>query len=171
MLREHAKLLRLMQQTGEIVGRKKLQKMVYIAQQLDLPFTEKFQYHVYGPYSEELTLRVEEVCALNFVEEIKEEKASYTQYRYQLDGRGEEFLAQADPEAADAETFARFAADLNQQTARFLELVSTIFYFSEMEKPDVALKIRKLKAKQNYSDEEIDSAYEYIAHLQHVLGS
>lgn len=58
MLEEHAKLLGLIRHAGEIVGRKKLQKMIYILKKLNYPFQEKFQFHFYGPYSEELTLRL-----------------------------------------------------------------------------------------------------------------
>lgn len=62
--------------SGEIVGRKKLQKIIYIAKKLELPFYEKYDFHFYGPYSEELTLQVEELCNLGFLHEVKEKKAA-----------------------------------------------------------------------------------------------
>lgn len=61
--------------SGEIVGRKKLQKIIYIAKKLELPFYEKYDFHFYGPYSEELTLQVEELCNLGFLHEVKEKAA------------------------------------------------------------------------------------------------
>jgi uncharacterized protein YwgA len=32
---------------GEVIGRKKLQKMVYIAKKLNYPFYEKYNFHFY----------------------------------------------------------------------------------------------------------------------------
>ncbi|QKS72820.1 YwgA family protein [Paenalkalicoccus suaedae] len=163
MLDQHAKLLSLLKQTGEIVGRKKLQKMVYIAKKLDLPFYEKYQFHMFGPYSEELTLRVEEMCNVQFIEEVKEKKAGYQQYRYQLSEKGEAFLQMA-PDALPAKE--AMLQDMNEQSSKFLELVSTVLYFEELSKEEVKAKVYKLKAKQNYSDEDIDEAYRYIERLR-----
>lgn len=78
MLDNHAKLLYFFSKAKQVTGRKKLQKMIYILQQCRVPFEEKYQFHFYGPYSEELTLRVEELCNLNFLNEEKEEKKVIT---------------------------------------------------------------------------------------------
>ena len=74
MLNDHAKLMQAVMVSGEIIGRKKLQKMIYIAKKVAFPFHERFQFHFYGPYSEELTLRVEELCNMGFLNEMKEKK-------------------------------------------------------------------------------------------------
>ena len=66
MLNDHAKLMQAVMVSGEIIGRKKLQKMIYIAKKVAFPFHERFQFHFYGPYSEELTLWVEELCNMGF---------------------------------------------------------------------------------------------------------
>ncbi|WP_078578905.1 YwgA family protein [Salipaludibacillus agaradhaerens] len=163
MLNEHAKLLALFQQTGEIVGRKKLQKMIYIAKKLGLPFYEKYQYHMYGPYSEELTLRVEEMTQLAFISEVKEQKAGYQQYRYTLAEAGAEFLRVAGGEFPDV---SHVLKHLNEQSAKFLELVSTVLFFEELPKEDVTKKVFKLKAKQNYTEEDIAEAYHLIEALR-----
>ncbi len=92
MLTEHAKVMALLKDAGEVVGRKKLQKMVYISKKLKLPFQERYNFHMFGPYSEELTLRVEELSNLGFVKEVKEKKAGYYQYRYALTEDGETFF-------------------------------------------------------------------------------
>ncbi|KHF30303.1 hypothetical protein LR68_01048 [Anoxybacillus sp. BCO1] len=44
MLFEHAKMLKALAAVGEIVGRKKLQKMIYIAKKMNFPFYEKFDF-------------------------------------------------------------------------------------------------------------------------------
>src|SRR5690625_360724 len=60
MLTNHAKLMQFFSIASEVTGRKKRQKMIYILQQCHVPFEEKYRFHIYGPYSEELTLRSEE---------------------------------------------------------------------------------------------------------------
>ncbi len=56
MLNDHQRLMNVFALSGEVTGRKKLQKMIYIAKKLGFPFQEKFEFHFYGPYSEELSL-------------------------------------------------------------------------------------------------------------------
>ncbi|NWN94951.1 MAG: YwgA family protein, partial [Bacillus sp. (in: Bacteria)] len=92
MLEDHVKIMGALAISGEIVGRKKLQKMIYIAKKLSFPFQEKFEFHFYGPYSEELTLKVEELTNLGFVNEVKEKKSGNVQYRYTVTDEGLEFL-------------------------------------------------------------------------------
>ncbi|MBU9714885.1 YwgA family protein [Evansella tamaricis] len=163
MLNEHAKLLAVFRQTGEIIGRKKLQKLIYIAKKLDFPFFEKYQFHFYGPYSEELNLRMEEMCHLSFVTEVREKKSGYYQYRYSLSDQGDEFLKLSKyhlPETKDV------LNELNEQSSKFLELVSTVLYFENLPKEDVLDKVFTLKAKQNYSVEDVEEAYRFIDHLK-----
>lgn len=149
--------------SGEIIGRKKLQKMIYIAKKLDFPFHEKYQFHFFGPYSEELTLRVEELCNMGFLNEIKEKKGGYFQYRYSLTESGEEFLQLNE---VDMPFLPACLADMNEQNARFLELVSTVLYFDTLETEEIKEKVFTLKSKQKYTDEEIEQAFQYIEGLK-----
>ena len=110
--------------SGEVIGRKKLQKMIFIAKKLAFPFGEKFQFHFYGPYSEELTLRVEELCNMGFLNEVREKKGGYYQYRYTLTEDGREFLSEN--EHVEMPYLEECLTDMNGQNARFLELVSTV---------------------------------------------
>ena len=77
MLRDHASIVRFVAQAQGITGRKKLQKMMYIAKKLGYPVHEKYEFHMYGPYSEELTARIEELCTMGFLSEQKEDKGAY----------------------------------------------------------------------------------------------
>ncbi|HZG71389.1 MAG TPA: YwgA family protein [Chondromyces sp.] len=165
MLKEHAKLMGAFAACGEIVGRKKLQKIIYIAKKISFPFQEKFQFHFYGPYSEELTLRVEELCNMGFINEIKEKKGGYYQYRYTITDTGKEFLQHAAVEVPDLEGI---IVEMNGQNARFLELVSTVLYFDNLPRKEVEEKIFTLKRKQKYTEEEIDEAYAYIEKLSQI---
>jgi uncharacterized protein len=151
--------------SGEIVGRKKLQKMIFIAKKLTFPFQEKFQFHFYGPYSEELTLRVEELCNMGFISEVKEKKGGYFQYRYCVTAEGEDFLKMYETDT-DMTTLPECLQDMNEQPSRFLELVSTVLYFDNLTKEEVTEKVFTLKSKQKYTHEEIEQAYEYIDSLK-----
>lgn len=166
MLKDHAKLMQAVLVSGEISGRKKLQKMIYIAKKVSFPFQERFQFHFYGPYSEELTLRVEELCNMGFLNEIKEKKGGYFQYRYTLTDTGKEFLSLNEVEMPFLQDCLE---DMNEQNARFLELVSTVLYFDNLSKEEVMDKVFTLKSSQRYTEEEIDQAYAYIEALKAKL--
>ncbi|MBO8175924.1 YwgA family protein [Aeribacillus pallidus] len=163
MLKEHAKIMCALAASGEIIGRKKFQKMIYILKKLSFPFQEKYQFHFFGPYSEELTLRIEELCNMGFIQEVKEKKGGYFQYRYSLTEEGSDFLSLY---AVEMPQIKECMEDMNGQSARFLELVSTILYFEELPKEDVYEKVFTLKSKQKYTAEEIDQAYDYIDKLK-----
>jgi uncharacterized protein len=163
LLKDHAKLMQAIAAADEIIGRKKLQKMIYIARKIDFPFQERFQFHFYGPYSEELTLRMEELCNMGFVNEVKEKKGGYYQYRYTLTDSGREFLGLNE---TDMPYLQECLTNMNEQNARFLELVSTVLYFDNLPKEEVKEKVFTLKSKQRYTDEEIEEAYSYIESLK-----
>lgn len=165
MLKEHAKLMKVFSESGEIIGRKKLQKMIYIAKKLDLPFYEKYDFHFYGPYSEELTLQVEELCNLGFLNEVKEKKGGYYQYRYALTDQGNEFLNRAE---VNMPPIKEYMLDLNEQSSRFLELVSTILFFDNLEDDEKKDKVFTVKSKLRYTDEEYAEAIGYIGKLKQV---
>ncbi|QHA38053.1 YwgA family protein [Rossellomorea marisflavi] len=166
MLKEHAKLMSAFMASGEVIGRKKLQKMIFIAKKLAFPFQERFEFHFYGPYSEELTLRVEELCNMGFISEVKEKKGGYYQYRYSVTEEGEDFLRIYEK---DMPFLKDCLTDMNGQSARFLELVSTVLYFDTLPKEEVAEKVFTLKSKQKYTNEEVDEAYAYIESLKKVI--
>lgn len=52
--------------------------------------------------------------------------------------------------------------DVNGQSSRFLELVSTILYFEGLEQEEIREKVFTVKSKQRYTDEEFDEAVAYI---------
>ncbi|MFY4775302.1 YwgA family protein [Metabacillus sp. RGM 3146] len=163
MLKEHAKVMQAFLVSGEIVGRKKLQKMIYIAKKINFPFYEKYDFHFFGPYSEELTLKVEELCNLGFLNEVREKKGGYYQYRYSLTESGEQFLGHYE---LDMPLLEPCMTDMNAQPARFLELVSTVLFFEDLERDEVKEKVFTLKSKQRYTEDEVDAAYQYIEDLR-----
>jgi hypothetical protein len=163
MLEDHAKVLAVLQHAGEITGRKKLQKMLFILKKLKYPFREKYEFHFFGPYSEELTLQIEELSNLKLIEEYKEQRGGYHQYRYQVTTLGEHFLKNFNFDLPELESLVSF---LNDQSSRFLELVSTAFYFDHLSESENREKIKTVKAKQNFTEEELDKAFEFMKDLK-----
>nr|WP_231618390.1 MULTISPECIES: YwgA family protein [unclassified Fictibacillus] len=153
----------MIQEAGEVVGRKKLQKMVYIAKKLNFPYQEKYQFHFYGPYSEELTLKIEELCNMGYIHEVKEKVSGYSQYRYAVNEEGKKLLSTY---GAQIEKLGSCVRSMNEQSSRFLELVSTVMYFEKLEKDEIKEKVQTVKAKQKYTEEEMDEAFLYIDSLK-----
>lgn len=162
MLAEHAKIVQMISLADEVNGRKKLQKMVYILKKMEFPFVEKYELHMYGPYSEELTLRVEELCEMGFLDETCTDKGSYVQYSYHATEDGLKF---SETGGAPAASLAPCISKLNDQSSRFLELVSTLLYFDHLDRSEQIAKVRIVKNKLNFSDEEMEAAFEFIAEM------
>ncbi|MFJ8263137.1 YwgA family protein [Rummeliibacillus sp. NPDC094406] len=159
MLEEHAKVVQFVSLAKQVTGRKKLQKMVYIAKKMQFPFHEKYHFHIYGPYSEELTLRVEELCTMGFLTEQMEDKGSYVQYCYKVTDKGKDF---SNALCEEQQNLGQIVDILNNKSARFLELVSTLLYFDELPKNEQIEKIHVVKGKLNFTEQEMDDAFEII---------
>ncbi|MBU5267952.1 YwgA family protein [Virgibacillus proomii] len=164
MLTNHAKLMQFFSVVNEVTGRKKLQKMIYILQKCNIPFEEKYAFHFYGPYSEELTLRVEELCNLGFIKEAKEEKSNYYQYHYTITEDGAAFLEQFKMDMPD---FSAQVKAMQEKSSRFLELVATLLYFDDLPLEESIAKVYTVKPKQKYTDEEIQDALAFIDDIRH----
>ncbi|SER88744.1 hypothetical protein SAMN04487944_11214 [Gracilibacillus ureilyticus] len=163
MLDNHAKLVKVIASSAGIVGRKKLQKIIYIMKKLGYPFEEKYTFHFYGPYSEELTLRMEELTNLGFVSEVKEQKSNYYQYRYQVTEQGEDFLTHSPVDIPEVEDVVN---QLKEKSSRFLELVATMLYFDDLTKEEVEAKVQEVKKKSNYTQDDMQEAWHYIHRLK-----
>lgn len=164
MIEEHAKIVQFIGAANGITGRKKLQKMIYIAKKLQYPYKEKYEFHFYGPYSEELTLRIEELCNMGFLQEERQDKGSYVQYKYQMTDAGEHFTQMAQvPEAT--QDLVECINQMKDKSSRFLELVSTLLYFDYLPKEEQIEKLHVVKGKLNFTKEEIDEAFTFVMNL------
>lgn len=163
MLLNHARLMRFFIDAEDIIGRKKLQKMIYILKKIGVPFNEKFGFHFYGPYSEELTLRIEELCNLGFITEEKQDKGHYSQYQYRVSEAGKQFLKQA-PD--DLPACKEQIEQLNNQRSRFLELVATVLFFEDLPRREIEKKVQEVKSSANYNETEMEEAWQFIDQLK-----
>lgn len=57
--------------SGKLTGRTRLQKTFYILESYGVELGIDFQYHHYGPYSEELSIAIDDAIALGFISEDK----------------------------------------------------------------------------------------------------
>lgn len=162
MLQEHAKIVDFIATAEGVTGRKKLQKMIYIMKKMDMPFQEKYEFHIYGPYSEELTARVEELCDMGFLSEALEDKGSYVQYKYTVTEEGMEFRKVLGKSVLDNPLTAE---KLNAKSGRFLELTATLLYFDNLNRQERIDKLHVVKGKLNFTAEEIDEAFAFIEEL------
>ncbi|ANU10005.1 YwgA [Planococcus antarcticus DSM 14505] len=162
MLQEHAKIVDFIAIAEGVTGRKKLQKMIYIMKKMDMPFQEKYEFHIYGPYSEELTARVEELCDMGFLSEALEDKGSYVQYKYAVTEEGMEFRKVLGKSILDTPMT---AGKLNARSGRFLELTATLLYFDNLSCQEQIDKLHAVKGKLNFTAEEIDEAFAFIEEL------
>lgn len=163
MLQDHAKIVQFVSLAGEVTGRKKLQKMIFIAKKMDFAFQEKYNFHIYGPYSEELTVRMEELCNLGFMTERKEDKGSYVQYCYAPTEKGREFATIV--ETHDTR-LSEIVQQMNGKSSRFLELVATLLYFDDLQPEEQIEKVNVVKAKLYFTTEEFEAAFQFIQQLQ-----
>lgn len=126
MFQPYQALTDLLVTAGEVRGRKKLQKIVYIAQSLGYAFPEPFDLHVWGPYSEVLAVKLQEMTEWGFAqEEVLPGPAGNHHYIYR-----------PGPNAGYAAAGARTASQrlielvihLNSHDATLLEGVATVRY-------------------------------------------
>ncbi|MCO7125584.1 hypothetical protein NIE88_07345 [Sporolactobacillus shoreicorticis] len=142
MLEDHAKIAALINQTGGISGRKKLQKAVYIFQRLGYPFEQIFHFHFNGPYSEELSIQLEELCDFGFLIEDREDhnEEEETCY-YRISEAGQGFLTHYKNVLPTA---CRLTQQIMNQNALFLESVAILLYFDHLPRIKAVEKARTL---------------------------
>jgi uncharacterized protein YwgA len=114
---------------GEVVGKVRLQKMVYLLDQLEMPTGFSFSYHHYGPYSDELAELVEDDVIFRRVEAQRRRRSDGVPY----------VVYKSDPNATTAPIFEapKFKAALQamqRSSATVLELAATIHWLAFIEK-------------------------------------
>ena len=163
MFKRYLPLACLIDIVKEVKGRKKLQKLVYIAKAKGAPFEEPFKYHFFGPYSETLAAEIDEMKALCLLTERPVETAGgYTSYEYclspqgrsfadNLTGNSDECLGGVSPE---------FLERMNSKNARELELLSALHYLISvgMDVNEAVQAVKQHKSHQCYTDQECANA-------------
>jgi hypothetical protein len=144
------KLVRLVDSAGQIKGRKKFQKMVYLLQTAGFDFGKNFRYHYFGPYSTELQLEIDALVDRKFLEEAFDGQA----YSYRVVNGTKESRSSSE---TDKSTY--LVKYLNHQSPQVLELAATLIFLKDkgygdfdkvtkkamMLKPDLIDKLPKAK--------------------------
>ena len=117
---------------GEVVGKIRLQKMVYLLDQIGLNSGFSYEYFHYGPYSADLAERVEDDVVFGQLQAGQRRRVSdgvpYVAYSATKSGDGDR------PEARMPITRIRAALDeMQRHSATILELAATIHWLAVVE--------------------------------------
>ncbi|MEE9293845.1 MAG: hypothetical protein V3W34_02620 [Phycisphaerae bacterium] len=129
-------LLELLDRLGGVQGRKKLQKLVYIAKVGGLPIEDDYFFHYYGPYSSGLASRVDQLVERKRLEETPRPLAvaEGVEYGYLVTDAARKSLESVRPDVPNQfrEAMERGigrAAALKDRDVFQLELASTLLYW------------------------------------------
>lgn len=105
----------------EIVGRKRLQKIICILKyKYNISFSFNYIPYFYGPYSDELADVIQSLVATGLVnEEVERLNDEIIQYKYSLTKKGEEFvnvLEHKCKDIVDKNKFIEYLEDINNKS-------------------------------------------------------
>lgn len=152
---------------GQIVGRTRLQKVAYLLELTGLGTGYQFEYHYFGPYSEDLARDIDLARAFRLVAE--EERAtdwggSYSIYRAQASAGS----------PADGSARAMFAATAARADALLLELAAAAAFLKDVKgEPDPwgrTARLKPQKAEQGRLD-QARHLYRQLAELAVSVGA
>ncbi len=156
-------LTALLNQLGEINGKKSLQKMVYLARAFGLETGYSFRFHYYGPYSDSLAADFEELLETHQVGLLENSRHKYCVSDSFAKHSAEHELG-ADEQAKIEKLIKLFGG----RSPSDLELYATIYFIDHNEKyvlgNDSAKDVLENthKAKPKYPMTEIEKAYKEL---------
>jgi uncharacterized protein len=117
---------------GEIVGKIRLQKVVYLLDQIGLNSGFSYQYFHYGPYSEDLAEKVEDDVVFGHLFASQRRRLSdgvpYVAYSAERAGKGDELEGHMPMNRVRAAL-----SEMQRQSATVLELAATIHWLVAVE--------------------------------------
>jgi len=152
------KLLSLVGVAGEINGRKKLQKIVYLLQVAGFDFGKTFRYHYFGPYSTDLQLEIDALVD----RELLLETRSGSAYSYKVAN----IPSNGNPELFKTDQMKPLIDYLNNYESQELELAATLVYLHENHYGDFDSISKKAKILKPDLESKLPNAkivYERIA--------
>ena len=120
---------KLVQICRKIESRKKLQKLVYILQQMGNPFHQQFEYLHYGPYSSDLKREIDQLVEAGLIQEESTQAHIFSQYNYGPTANLSDLLRNFGGE--EKPSWAELATDLNRESPQTLEAISTILFLRQ----------------------------------------
>lgn len=128
------RILSLLDELKEIQGRTKFQKIVYILKSKDVPFNEKFKFHYYGPFSDDLQLEIEELVDRNIIIETGQKP-----HIYRLNDKFKDSF----DEDENIKSRRKLIEFLNNIDYQKLEVISTMFFIQDRLSDDEEIIKRK----------------------------
>jgi uncharacterized protein YwgA len=117
---------------GEVVGKIRLQKIVYLLDQMGLNSGFSYEYFHYGPYSEDLAEKVEDDVVFGHLHASQRRRISdgvpYVAYSATASGEGEKLETRLPPHRVRSAL-----AEMQRHSATVLELAATIHWLVSME--------------------------------------
>lgn len=161
MLDNEYALIRLFEVTPRFEGRKRLQKTVYLLQQMGVPYNEKFKYHHYGPYSSELQAEVDRLVRF----ELLNETFTGDAYVYEITSKGKDFIREYSGLNGSSFEFPEHVAErIVGNSTSVLEMASTYAYLLEMgyKEAEAMAKALELKPHLEYCLDKARALYDDI---------
>lgn len=134
-----------------IRGRTKLQKIIFILQQLGYNFEEDYKYHYYGPYSADLQIEVDYLVSQGYLSE----QQNNSTFLYSI--RKKPLNYKENKKLRDSSSL---ITDLNSEQSQFLEVLSTIFYLHEYDTTDATEIRKKLLFLKPHLEQYFDGAFD-----------
>lgn len=132
-------LLQFFVATGEVVGRKKCQKLIHILQECGHDFGFDFKLALYGAFSSDLQGQLENFVENRYIREVPSttDIAGYPTSKFVTSSHSPKILKIL---GLDEEPgWKKLATDLNQRTSRELEATSTIMFLRRSGTQDAQL--------------------------------
>lgn len=163
MFEEYLPICFAVKKCEKILGRKKFQKIFYLAKRAGIPIHETFKWNMFGPYSKELASEIDVLCEM----ELLLEKGSLGgEFSYEITEKGNAFLEKSlsSVEPASYGLFAKILEVLNKFSSQDLEKMASIEFLVEEGYDHPYIKTFLEHAK-NYSPEEIEKGKETLSEL------
>jgi len=117
---------------GEVVGKVRLQKVMYLLDQLGLDSGFDYEYHHFGPYSSELAEKVEDNVIFGQLEAQERRRQSdgvpYIAFRVRSLGDGDPI-----DRHLPLDKIRQYLGEMQRRSATVLELAATIHWLAEVE--------------------------------------
>jgi uncharacterized protein YwgA len=148
---------------GKLVGKTRLQKSVYFLETLNLGFGFDFEYHIYGPYSEELSEATELATATQLLDEDVQ-KSDSGKYSIFTCGR-------PPPERGPIDSRrAHLLVLLSEYDAITLELAATADFLSKLGSTDDPWAQTTSRKRSKAKPEKIEKAKALLQRLKELSG-
>lgn len=153
-------LLLLALESQEVVaGRTKLQKMLYLANECGWNAIRDYVFYEYGPYSEWLSLELENLKNIELVNEATKTREERTLYLYSLTQKGRSMLEAILKELNEPKLVEKtrgLLEQLTRYTSDELEIMASLLYISrDKDLDEEGIVKTTLRLKPRFKEEQI----------------